>query len=104
MAQFRRKTTPSMKDSKDTRAAEIMDSIRKILYHDWNPIGVPDLPKDEYDSYIAPVYRVLAGSRSEQELVECLFRMARDVIGMSCESPEQFRPVARQLLAVDVRL
>ena len=93
-----------MTDSKEKRAAEIQDSIRQILYHDWNPIGVSDLPEDEYDSYIAPVYRVLVGSRSEQELIDCLFRLERDAIGMSSESPEQLRPVARRLLGLDVRL
>ncbi len=96
-----------MTDSRDKRAAEIQDSIRQILYRDWNPIGFADLPGDEYDSYIAPVYRILAGSRSEQELIEFLFRTARDTIGVACETPEhleQLRPVARRLLELDVKL
>ena len=40
-------------------AAEIQDSIRQILFRDWDPIGVSnddEWPDDEYDSYIAPVY------------------------------------------------
>jgi hypothetical protein len=93
-----------MTDSRKKRAAKIQDSIRQILYHDWNPIGFSGLPEDEYDSYIAPVYRILAGSRSEQELIEFLFRTESDTIGSSCESPEQLRPVARRLLELDVRL
>jgi hypothetical protein len=93
-----------MTDTRDKRAAEIQDSIRQILYRDWNPIGFSDLPSDEYDSYIAPVYRILAGSRSEQELIEYLFRTERDTIGLACESPELLRPVARRLLELDVRL
>ena len=93
-----------MTDSRDKRAAEIQDSIRQILHHDWNPIGFSDLPEDEYDSYIAPVYRILVGSRSEQELIEFLFSTERDIIGVPCESPEQLRPVARRLLELDVRL
>jgi len=86
------------------RAAKIQDSIRQILYHDWNPIGISELPENEYDSYIAPVYRILTGRRSEQELIECLFHIERDAIGMPCQSPEQLRPVARKLLELDVRL
>jgi hypothetical protein len=93
-----------MKDSRDTRAAEIQDSIRKILYHDWNPIGVSDLPEDEYDSYIAPVYRILVGSHSERELIECLSRMERDVVGEPCKSPERWQLVVQRLLELDVRL
>jgi hypothetical protein len=93
-----------MTDSRESRAAKLQDSIRQVLYHDWQPIPVPDLPEDEYDSYIAPVYRILVGSRSEQELIECLCRLERATIGMPYESAEQLRPVARRLLELDVRL
>jgi hypothetical protein len=97
-----------MADSRDKRAAVIQDSIRQILYHEWDPIGVAgSAPGDEYDSYIAPVYRILAGTRSEQELVEFLFRTAHGTMGLACETTEHFeqlRPMARRLLALDVRL
>jgi hypothetical protein len=97
-----------MMDTRDKRAAEIQDSIRQILYYDWSPIGCVDLlPKDEYDSYIAPVYRILIGSRSEQELVEFLFQTARDTIGVADDTAEHLelcRPAARKLLELDVRL
>src|SRR5262245_31071428 len=79
-----------MAHSRETRAAQIQDSIRQVLLRDWNPIGCGDpLPEDEYDRYIAPVYRILVGSRSEQELIDLLFHTERDTIGVSCESPEQ---------------
>ena len=90
-----------------SRAATIQDSIRQVLYRDWYPIPVPDLPEDEYDSYIAPVYRILIGSRSEQELVEYLFRTGEGIMGATpTPSPdyEDLRPVARKLLELDVRL
>ena len=94
-----------MTDSRQKRAVEIQDSIRQILYCEWDPIGVSgSAPGDEYDSYIAPVYRILAGTRSEQELIEFLFRTERDTIGLSCESPEELRPIARRLLELDVSL
>ena len=94
-----------MANSKEKRVAEIQDSIRQILYREWDPIGVSgSAPEDEYDSYIGPVYRILSGSRSEQELIDFLFRTERDTIGVSCESPEQLRPVARGLLDLDVSL
>ncbi len=97
-----------MPDSREKRAEEIQDSIRQILDHDWNPIGfVGELPEVEYDSYIAPVYRILVGSRLERELVEFLFRTSEDLVGASrspSEHYEQLRPVARKLLLLDVRL
>ena len=92
-----------MRDSKANRAREIQESIRQLLYRDWNPIGF-DVPEDEYDSYIAPVYRVLTGSRSEEELIELLFRIEQDIIGLPCKSPEQLRPVAEKLLELNVGL
>ena len=92
-------------DSRSQRAAEIQDSIRQILRRDWDPIGLGDLlPEDEYDSYIAPVYRILAGSRSERELVDFLFGTERDTTDTSSDSAEQLQPVARRLLELDVRL
>jgi hypothetical protein len=97
-----------MTDTRDKRAAEIQDAIRQILYRDWSPIGfVGLLPKDEYDSYIGPVYRILASSRSEQELIEYLARTGDDIVG-AAHTPsghyEHLRPVARKLLELDVRL
>src|SRR4026208_1701968 len=92
-----------MSDARAKRAAEIQDAIRQILYHDWDPIGVSGLaPEDEYDSYIAPVYRILAGSRSEQGLCVLRQHIESETIGLACDSPEQLEPVARKLLAVDV--
>ncbi len=74
-----------------------MDAIRQILRHDWNPIGFDDfLPEDEYDSYIGPVYRILAGTRSEDELIDYLrWRPATE---------ERLRTIARKLLALNVKL
>ena len=95
-----------METSKEQRAAEIQDSIRQVLFRDWDPIGVNDNPKlaDEYDNYVGPVYRILAGSRSEDDLIGFLYRTEHDKIGMGCKSPDQLRPVARKLLALDMTL
>jgi len=95
-----------MTSSKTKRAVEIQDAIRQVLFRDWDPIGVKDNPnlQDEYDAYVASVYRILAGSRSKQELVDCLFRLEGESIGLQCDSPERLRPVARRLLELDVTL
>ncbi|HXX73518.1 MAG TPA: hypothetical protein VEI50_00135 [Nitrospiraceae bacterium] len=92
-----------MKDQK--RAAAIQDSIRQILYHEWDSIRVSGAaPEYEYDSYIAPVYRVLVGSRSGQELIELLLHIERDTIGVSGGSMTSLQPIARKLLELDVSL
>jgi len=69
-----------MSGDRTKRAAEIQDNIRKVLVQDWNPIGI-DVPDAEYDAYIAPVYRILTGSRSSQELLEYLSQSDRTQSG-----------------------
>jgi hypothetical protein len=95
-----------MTSPKANRAAEIRDAIRQALFRDWDPIGVNDNPnlQDEYDSYIAPVYRILSCSRSEQELVDFLFRTEGESVGLQCDLPERLRPIARKLLELDIAI
>lgn len=92
-------------ETRKARALEIQDSIRQILFHEWDPIGVNDTPSisHEYDAYIAPIYRLLLGSRSEEEICDFLFRTERDAIGVSCDSPDQLRSVAQKLLRLDMQ-
>jgi hypothetical protein len=94
-----------MPDSRVKRAAEIQDAIRQILYRDWDPIGVcGGAPEDEYDSHIGGVYRILSGSRSEEELIQFLAGRSEDILGSQVPEPERLRSVAQKLLALDVRL
>lgn len=60
-----------MHSSKD-RAREIQESIRLVLLHDWDPIGVQNEPaaQDEYDSYVGGVYRLLASGATEQQVAD----------------------------------
>ena len=94
-----------MSESRDQRAADIQDAIRRILYRDWDPIGVCGAaPDDEYDSYIGGVYRILATSRSEEALIQFLAGAAENLIGPQESAPDDLRSVARKLMALDVRL
>lgn len=95
-----------MTESKERRATEIQDTIREVLFRDWDPIGLNgnDNLRDEYDGYIARVYRVLVGSRSEDDLVQLLYRIKLDEVGVASRSPEELRPIAKELLSLDVRL
>ena len=95
-----------MERPKQQRGADIQNSIRQVLFRDWDPIGVNDNPKlgDEYDAYVAPVYRILVWSRSEEELIAFLQKTEHDQIGLKSAPAEQLRGVARKLLALDVKL
>lgn len=89
-----------------SRGLEIQDSIRQVLLQDWDPIDICCDPNvnDEYDAYIAPIYRILVGSRSEGALIECLRRIERDEISVGPAEPELLRPVAKKLLGLKVTL
>jgi hypothetical protein len=92
--------------SKKYLALEIQDSIRQVLMRNWNPIGVSDVPDafDEYDAYISPVYRILVGTRSLEDLVECLRRLEREEMEITPGDPEAYRKVAEKLLDLEVTL
>ena len=90
----------------ESRARQIQESIREILLHDWDPIGVQDVPQahDEYDSYIGGVYRLLAQGANEGEIIEHLWRIENDTIGLPTLDKTKLAPVARKLRALDVKL
>jgi hypothetical protein len=96
-----RHAAPSRKD----RAREVQDSIRKVLFYDWDPIGISDGGgiDSEYDLYIAPIYRLLVDNGSEDDLVKRLVGFERDSMGLPGRDPETLRPVARKLLDLKVR-
>lgn len=90
-----------------SRAIEIQDSIRRVLRLEWDPIGVEDPgggSVDEYDAYIAPIYRVLVTSRSTEVLIERLQRIERDELGVGPTSVEALRSIAKRLLELKVTL
>ena len=92
--------------SRDRRAKEIQDAIGQVLMRHWDQIGVAEFPeaRGEYDSHIGPVYRVLFGSRSEEELISYLSHVETNLIGFAPPPRERLRAVARRLLALEVRL
>jgi|tagenome__1003787_1003787.scaffolds.fasta_scaffold20497959_2 hypothetical protein len=88
------------------RGIRIQDSIRQVLYNDWDPLGINDYPStvDEYDDYIAPIYRILVGSRSCDEVAETLRRLAIEKMGVSAGGTEKLDSVAKKLLRLDVMI
>lgn len=82
-----------------------MQAISEVFMQDWDPIGVAEIPEaaDEYDDYIGGAYRILAGTRSEDELVQFLYRTETEMMGLPGSSRERLLEVALKLLALDVR-
>lgn len=84
----------------------MQESIRDILLRDWDPIGINDVPEaqDEYDSYVGGVYRLLASHSSADEIIDHLFTIECQTMGLSSAGREKLRPVANRLLALNVSL
>jgi len=94
-----------MANPRTRRAQEIVEGIRRILFQDWDPLGVKDSQnlRDEYDSCIAPVYRLLVDRASARAIVNCLFKLEHD-LDMPAKSKEHLLPIAHKLLALNVKV
>jgi len=90
---------------KEQRAREIQETIRDVLHHDWDPVGVGGVPeaRDEYDSYVEGVYRLLLSGAGPSQVAEHLARIEQEWLGLPT-APEALIPVAQKLCALDVRL
>lgn len=83
---------------------EIQESIRHILFYDWDPIGVNDLaPIDEYDSYIGEIYRLLAAGASQAEIVQHLSHIEIVYVG-SVTNLEHRKKVAEKLIKLNIKV
>jgi hypothetical protein len=94
-----------MQQRREERARAIQASIGLVLLHDWDPIGIQDVPEaqDEYDSYVAGIYRLLVSGATEAEIGEHLCHVEQDRMGLS---PKRARAmtVAAKLRELDVDL
>jgi hypothetical protein len=60
----------------------IYKKIEEILCFDWDPIGVGELPRDEFASYVPEIYRLKKKGASNEEIAQNLYTIAKDTIGM----------------------
>ncbi len=92
-------------DIQKQRGVEVMEAIRTILFEDWDPIGVNGFgPRDEYDAYIAGVYRMLCDGATEDKIVAHLQNLAATQMGMGGAPTDYLLPVARKLRSIDVAI
>jgi hypothetical protein len=63
--------------------SEVYLQISRILWEDWDPIGVHGIaPDDEYDSYALELTAMLNAGASELEVSKYLKRMALEHMGL----------------------
>ena len=58
--------------------------IKAILLHDWDPIGVRDVPQaqDEYDGYVSRIASSMTATGAKQAIVAQLLEIERDRMGL----------------------
>lgn len=63
---------------------EFLRRIDEVLHYVWDPIGVAGVPqaRDEYESYVPQVFRLLKGTADGKDVVEYLYRLSTEQIGM----------------------
>jgi hypothetical protein len=86
-------------DERARRGRKIQDKISRILYEDWDPLGLKDVaPSDEYDSYVGGVYRLLASGASCEQLAEHLAELERGAFGGSSAIVRRDLPAWRRAI------
>jgi hypothetical protein len=94
-----------MKNPKEKHTRNVVKQIHDVLWYDWDPIGINDSgPDNEYDYYIGGIYRILSGNPTESELMEYLYKIVTDTMGLSSHNKELQRPIAKKLMAIDVTM
>lgn len=67
-----------------TSIVERQRVIGDVLRNEWDPIGVGHVPEahDEYDAYVPAIYNLVVGDKSRDEIVDYLWWLETEQIGM----------------------
>jgi hypothetical protein len=57
--------------------------IDKILYSDWNPIGIKDLPRDEYQSYTYQIFALKYKGSNIETIAQALYNIETTYMGLA---------------------
>jgi hypothetical protein len=76
-----------------------LHDIRAVLLTDWDPIGIADEPRaqDEYDVYIGPILRLLAGPEARVRVSDYLMMIERERMGLAGDQDRAARVAGRLL-------
>ncbi len=68
----------------DKKAARIfMGRVRDVVNREWNPIGVPDLPEDEYDAYIGAIASMIQNRSSDEVFLKYMKMVELEEMGLN---------------------
>lgn len=97
-----------MKRKLKGKELELYSSVKRILWKDWDPIGVFEDNSewdDEYDSYVPTVFDMLIDNRDEYAISRHLTALKRDNMGFTAlDGNEDDLKTARLLMREKGRL
>ena len=86
-------------DHRTREARRLQNALGEALFRYWDPLMVGDEPelKDEYNAYVASVYRLLASGATDEELAQHLKNLEANELGFPDTKVESLLPVAHKL-------
>lgn len=72
-----------MKPKLTPKKLELYEFIAKLLYEEWNPIGVDGLPEDEYDSYVSGIFYMAINGSDAKDIEEHLLSIETEQMGLA---------------------
>jgi hypothetical protein len=83
-------------------SSRIRVQIRNVLLDVWDPIGIRDEPnaQDEYDGYLGPIFDLLSGGATDEQLNDRLLYFVNDRMGFEATS-EAMLPTIRALRGIE---
>jgi hypothetical protein len=73
------------------------DNLRHLL-NEWDPVGVADVARDEYDCMLAPLLQRLRGGAGQREIGDFLRHELKDHFGLD-PLPAQPEAIAARVVA-----
>ena len=73
-----------------------------MLREEWDPIGVPGVPENEYDSYVGGVYRLLTKGADARRLAALVAQLERVSMGLRERDGADPLPVVHKLLELHI--
>jgi hypothetical protein len=86
-----------MDEDHKAKLLQLYARVRNILHAEWNPLNLGSLPLDEYDSYAAPLVRLLMSNANVATLAAQLYKLEQTELS-SYTNSETRQHVAQQLV------
>lgn len=66
------------------KARRVQLDIKQALINEWDPIGIGDIPEaqDEYDSYVATIYKFYLQNKTKSEIFDYLWWIETEHMGL----------------------